>query len=143
MHLPSSVQSEPNAQFCALEAGAAFDGKLFLHGVARIDGQFRGYIFAQDTLIIGQGAHVEAEITASKVIIEGYLSGNIEATASIALRKTGRVIGNTITPILELEPGAIFEGHSQMLKTEKSVSVKEDTSIDFEKGPVVIELLGE
>ena len=39
-----------------------FDGKLTFDGQVRIDGKFQGQIITKDTLVIGDGARVNAEI---------------------------------------------------------------------------------
>ena len=43
-----------------LGRGATFEGKLTFEGTVRIDGRFKGEVFSEDTLVIGEGAIVEA-----------------------------------------------------------------------------------
>ena len=45
-----------------LGRGATFEGKLTFEGTVRIDGRFKGEVFSEDVLVIGDGAHVEATI---------------------------------------------------------------------------------
>ena len=45
-----------------LGKGSEFEGKLTFEGQVRIDGKFSGQIFTKDTLVIGEGARVNAEI---------------------------------------------------------------------------------
>jgi cytoskeletal protein CcmA (bactofilin family) len=59
--------------------GSEFDGKLSFEGQVRIDGKFTGQIHTKDVLVIGEGARVQAEITAGTVIINGIVEGNIRA----------------------------------------------------------------
>ena len=47
-----------------LGKGSEFEGKLTFEGQVRIDGKFTGQIFTKDTLVIGDGAKVAAEISA-------------------------------------------------------------------------------
>jgi cytoskeletal protein CcmA (bactofilin family) len=97
-----------------LGRGSEFDGKLTFEGTVRIDGKFTGEIFTKDSLVIGEGAKVQAEITAGAVSINGEVSGNIRATNSVEMRQPARVKGNVETPSLVIEKGVIFEGGSKM-----------------------------
>ena len=95
-----------------LGRGAAFEGKLTFEGTVRIDGRFKGEVFSDDVLVIGEGAHVEAEIDIGEVIIQGTVVGNIKAKRSIEIHAPGRVKGDLHTPSLQVDKGVIFEGRS-------------------------------
>jgi cytoskeletal protein CcmA (bactofilin family) len=97
-----------------LGRGAAFEGKLTFEGTVRIDGRFRGEVFSDDTLVIGEGALVEAEIDIGEIIIQGTVVGNINAKRSIEIHAPGRVKGDIHTPSLQIDKGVIFEGRSFM-----------------------------
>jgi cytoskeletal protein CcmA (bactofilin family) len=97
-----------------LGRGAAFEGKLTFEGTVRIDGRFRGEVFSDDTLVIGEGALVEAEIDIGEIIIQGTVVGNIKAKRSIEIHAPGRVKGDIHTPSLQIDKGVIFEGRSFM-----------------------------
>src|SRR5262247_4211045 len=97
-----------------LGKGSEFEGKLTFEGQVRIDGKFTGQIFTKDTLVIGEGAKVNAEINAGTVIVNGAVEGNIRATQLIELHTPGRVKGNLETPTLSMEKGVIFEGGCKM-----------------------------
>ncbi len=97
-----------------LGRGATFEGKLTFEGTVRIDGRFKGEVFSDDTLVIGEGAIVEAEIDIGEVIIQGTVVGNIKAKRSIEIHAPGRVKGDLHTPTLQVDKGVIFEGRSFM-----------------------------
>ena len=97
-----------------LGRGATFEGKLTFEGTVRIDGRFRGEVFTDDVLVIGEGAIVEAEIDVGEVIIQGTVVGNIKAKRSIEIHAPGRVKGDVHTPNLQIDKGVIFEGRSFM-----------------------------
>src|SRR5262245_3435532 len=97
-----------------LGRGAAFEGKLTFEGTVRIDGRFRGEVFSDDVLVIGEGALVEAEIDIGEVIIQGTVVGNITAKRSIEIHAPGRVKGDVHTPSRQIDKGVIFEGRSFM-----------------------------
>ena len=97
-----------------LGRGAAFEGKLTFEGTVRIDGRFKGEVFSDDVLVIGEGAQVEAQIDVGEVIIQGTVVGNITAKRSIEIHAPGRVKGDLHTPTLQIDKGVIFEGRSFM-----------------------------
>ena len=97
-----------------LGRGATFEGKLTFDGTVRVDGRFKGEVFSDDVLVIGEGALVEAEIDIGEVIIQGTVVGNIKAKRSIEIHAPGRVKGDLHTPSLVIDKGVIFEGRSFM-----------------------------
>ncbi len=97
-----------------LGKGSEFEGKLTFEGQVRIDGKFSGQIVTKDTLVIGDGAKVMAEIQAGTVIINGQVEGNIRATTLIELRQPARIKGNLETPAVSMEKGVILEGTLKM-----------------------------
>ena len=97
-----------------LGRGTTFEGKLTFEGTVRIDGKLKGSVFSDDVLIIGEGAHVEAEIDIGEIIIQGTLVGNVRAKRGIEVLAPGRVKGDLTTPSLQIEKGVIFEGRSFM-----------------------------
>ena len=103
-----------------LGRGASFEGKLTFEGTVRIDGRFKGEVFSDDTLVIGEGAFVEAEIDVGEVIIQGSVNGNVTARRSIEIHAPGRVKGDLHTPALQIDKGVIFEGRSFMEAAQTS-----------------------
>lgn len=105
-----------------LGRGATFEGKLTFEGTVRIDGRFKGEVFSDDVLVIGEGAQVEATIDVGEVIIQGIVVGNITAKRSIEIHAPGRVKGDLHTPSLQIDKGVMFEGRSFM---EQAVQTKQ------------------
>jgi len=103
-----------------LGRGSQFEGKLAFEGKVRIDGNFSGEISTSDTLHIGEGARVSAEITCGTVIVEGEVVGNIKAATAVEFHRPAKVRGDVTAPSLMIEKGVIFEGHSRMENLEGS-----------------------
>ncbi len=97
-----------------LGRGSEFEGKLTFEGQVRIDGKFSGQITSKDILVIGDGARVNAEISAGTVVVYGVVEGNIRASQLIEIHQPGRVKGNLEAPSLSIERGVIFEGQCKM-----------------------------
>ncbi|RJO66270.1 MAG: polymer-forming cytoskeletal protein [Myxococcales bacterium] len=97
-----------------LGKGSEFEGKLTFEGTVRIDGRFVGEIVSEDTLIVGEGAEVEAEIKVNRVVIYGNVKGNVIAPASVNLHAPARLLGSIATRSLTIAEGVIFEGSCHM-----------------------------
>lgn len=98
-----------------LGPGTRFEGKLDFDGRVRVDGWFRGEIRSDDTLIVGEGAEIYAEIQVATVIVKGgRIEGNIRATRSIEIYAPARVIGNLHAPSLSIGKGVEFQGTCRM-----------------------------
>jgi len=97
-----------------LGRGSTFEGKLTFEGQVRIDGRFVGQVLTRDTLVVGEGGQVQADISAGTVIISGHVEGTIVATQLVQLGATARVKGNVETPMLAVDKGAQFNGALKM-----------------------------
>ncbi len=113
-----SPHGSPPAQMeitALLGRGTRFEGKLHFEGCVRIDGAFTGEIRSNDTLIIGDGAVIRAEVDVANVIVRGgELHGNVRARNAIELYAPGRVIGNLHSPQISIERGVSFQGQCRM-----------------------------
>ncbi len=87
-----------------------FDGKFMVKGSMRIDGRFEGQILLVDQLQVGPKARVKTNITATSVVVEGLVLGNIHASRRVLLLSTARVLGDIKTPELIIQDGVILEG---------------------------------
>lgn len=94
--------------------GSHFEGKMTFEGVVRIDGSFLGEIVSDDTLIIGEGAEVRAELDVATLVVYGIVYGNVRASNCVELHAPAHLVGNMVTPQLVVERGARFDGHCRM-----------------------------
>ena len=80
-----------------------------------IFGRVEGTITVADhTVTIGKGATIEAEVKAHCVVVEGQLTGNVEATEQLEISPDGVVLGNVKTPSLVIRDGATLKGSVDM-----------------------------
>lgn len=105
------MSNQPNA---LLGRGSDFQGKLTFEGEVHIDGRFTGEIFSEGTLVIGEGADVQAEIRVGTVIVRGNVTGNITATDGVELHAPASLRGNITSPALHIDKGVFFDGACQM-----------------------------
>ena len=89
------MSSTPNA---LLGRGAEFEGKLTFEGTVHIEGRFKGEIFSEGTLVVGEGAEVHAEIRVGSVVIQGNVVGNVY------IRKVEREEGRLVNTVIQTYP---------------------------------------
>jgi cytoskeletal protein CcmA (bactofilin family) len=119
--LPAGENSQPNA---FLGRGTRITGKVAFDGTARIEGHVEGEVVATDTLLVGESAVLNAQISGAIVIINGKVTGDITASKKLEILAPGRVYGNVITPSLVIEEGVVFEGHCSMGAAENKADRK-------------------
>ncbi len=105
-----------------LGAGTSYEGKLQFQGAVRIDGKFLGQIDSDGTLIVGQDAKIDGDVTVGSLILSGFLHGQVTAADKVVLHKTAHLQGKLRTPSLIMEEGAVMDGDIQMSGTVDEVS---------------------
>lgn len=113
-----------------LGKNTSFEGKMSFEGMVRLDGRFDGEIFSGDVLIIGETAVVNAKIKVGTLLIDGKVTGNVNAKDKIEIHSTGKLNGNINTPALVIKEGGVFDGTCKMDKgaeeaAEKVTALKE------------------
>jgi cytoskeletal protein CcmA (bactofilin family) len=91
-----------------------FEGKLSFSGTVRIDGRFKGEILTDGTLIVGDGAVIEADVHVSHLVVCGEVRGNLFAAEKIEIHPHGKVFGNIQAPAVVMDEGVVFEGCCRM-----------------------------
>jgi cytoskeletal protein CcmA (bactofilin family) len=113
----SPEQSEITA---FLGKGTEFKGVLSFEGTIRVDGKVEGEVISKDTLIAGEEALLQGEITIGTLIASGRVVGNINASQKVHVIAPASVEGNIKTPKLIIEEGVTFNGKCEMPGEAKS-----------------------
>ncbi len=124
-------QALPATEITALLGrGTQFEGKLHFEGRVRLDGVFKGEIRSDDTLIIGDGAEVHAEIDVAVVIVRGgTVYGNVRAKTSIEIHAPGKLHGNIHSPSVFIDRGVEFHGSCRMDAVEANGTTGATTAV--------------
>lgn len=91
-----------------------FSGVVSFEKPLMVKGKINGEINANGDLYVDEGAVVEAEIKANMVSAKGKINGNIVARSKVELFSTSVVTGDIISPKIEIETGATFNGNCIM-----------------------------
>jgi cytoskeletal protein CcmA (bactofilin family) len=90
----------------------AVEGNLKVDGTVRIDGHLKGNIASEGcTMIVGEKAFIEADISVHTITVSGEVKGNVSASHRIQLCPTARVFGDLHAPEVLLDAGAVLDGH--------------------------------
>jgi cytoskeletal protein CcmA (bactofilin family) len=117
----SPEQSEITA---FLGKGTEFKGVLSFTGTIRVDGKVEGEVVSKDTLIAGDGAFLQGEITVGTLISSGKVVGNVNASQKVHVIAPANIEGNIRTPKLIVEEGVIFNGKCEMAQEAKVTEQK-------------------
>ena len=90
------------------------DGSFTAPGSARIDGEVKGNLSVEETLVLGTTAVVQGDVYAQTVVVGGEVNGNIQGPVRVELTSTAKVIGDIVTGSLMIDEHAIFQGGCNM-----------------------------
>ena len=116
------------------------DGTIEFKGVIRIDGEVAGKVHSDDgTIIVGEKAVINGDITVGSAIIMGEVNGDIGAISRVEVYAPGRVTGDIQAEVISIDPGGFFNGKCVM--TSK-ITPQKKASIYSDKPLAVDELEG-
>ncbi len=93
---------------------AVMDGSFTAPGSARIDGEVKGNVTVEETLVLGTSAVIRGDVSAQTVIVGGEVNGDIQGPVRVELTSTAKVIGDIVTSSLMIDEHAIFQGGCNM-----------------------------
>ena len=100
--------------FIGPEAG--IKGTISFQNTIRLDGRIKGKILGDGgTLIVGESAHIQADINVGSAIIMGKIKGNIYAKERVEIYAPAQVTGNISAPVVSIEKGVRFNGNCDVL----------------------------
>lgn len=110
------MKNEPtSSDFGLIGRGIEVIGDISFADRLQVDGKTQGKLTSDNgTLIVGESARIEAQIDVGVCVVHGFVQGNLIARSKLEIRKSGRVQGDVITPVLLVEEGAVFNGAIRM-----------------------------
>lgn len=110
----SAAPKTSSAQHSILPAGTTLDGDLIGSGDITIEGTVNGNIKCRFLTLTGQPS-ISGSAEAEVVNLCGNFTGELHAT-KVILNKTAKMRGDIYHQVLEVQPGADFEGKVGPLK---------------------------
>lgn len=93
---------------------ACITGEMHFEGNARILGTFEGRLTSKGEVQVGEGASCRASIEANRIIIDGFVEGDVVASDRVQLSTHARLIGDLVAGALVVAEGASFSGQCRV-----------------------------
>jgi cytoskeletal protein CcmA (bactofilin family) len=120
---PGSSSENNNEEWTGfIDQGVTMEGTLQVSGTFRIDGNVKGNIISEQTVILGENAKVEGQIEGNRVVIAGRYDGVIFAKGRVEIQAKGVVTGEVHAPCMVIDPGGIFDGRCHMLASSDATA---------------------
>ncbi len=100
-------------------------GEIVGEGDLELAGRFEGLINVQGTVVIGDRAEVDADISASTIVVGGKVRGNLSASGRVEILPQGVLTGNLKTGSFTAADGASVKGE---IVVERGVKPKVEVS---------------
>lgn len=104
------IPLEGKETFTFLARGFEFKGTLTFEGAVRIDGTVTGEIRSNGTIILGEHAAVEGDVSAGTIVSGGKITGNVMATEKVHFLPTAVLRGDVMAPLVQMDEGVSFHG---------------------------------
>ncbi len=116
--VPDSVrrnQDSSDSPVSVIGESLHFKGELSAGEDLIIEGKVEGTINqGKCCLTLRPNGRIIANVNATKIFVEGNVEGDLHATVSVTVRKSGVVAGNIVSPTIAIEEGATFNGSIEM-----------------------------
>ena len=100
--------------------GTSLKGDVIVDGSLRIDGELEGSLKANNFLIVGKSGILKADVDVKNAIIGGKIIGNVSVEEKLELESSSSCTGDLKAKVLQISPGAVFDGNCTMSKTSKN-----------------------
>jgi cytoskeletal protein CcmA (bactofilin family) len=105
MLIGASAKVHGDVEFCG---GLHIEGHVF--------GGVRAYGDGESTVSVGDSGVIERGVSATHVVVNGIIRGNVEATGKVVLGPTAQVLGNVEYGTIESATGAQITGRLVQVK---------------------------
>ncbi len=93
-----------------LGKGLVFRGELTGEGDIQVQGHMEGKIAVTGTVSIPKGASIQADISATEIIVAGVVRGNLMGSGKVEVLPTAQLEGDTRSKSLVVAQGAVVTG---------------------------------
>lgn len=76
-----------------LGRGANYEGNLSFEGRVRVDGVFRGEIYTDEVLEVGESGSIQGEVDAEDLVVAGRVEGKVRVRGLLTVESTGCIQG--------------------------------------------------
>ncbi|MDR3268292.1 MAG: polymer-forming cytoskeletal protein [Tannerella sp.] len=100
--------------FNVLANGTLVTGTVVTESDFRLDGRIEGDIHCKGKIVVGPKGSVLGNIISENAEVLGLVEGTIRIKEKLVLKSTANIKGDIFIQLLEIEPGAHFNGTCNM-----------------------------
>ncbi|MGA8677180.1 MAG: polymer-forming cytoskeletal protein [Candidatus Acidiferrales bacterium] len=120
---PAPVASAAPTSSSTIGAGLKIRGDISGNSNLVIEGDVQGKVqMTNGRVTVAASGHVNADIEASEISIDGHVQGNLMATENVRLGATSHVQGSILTRRIAIEDGASLRGKVEMIRASDSAN---------------------
>lgn len=119
----SNAVSSASSETTIIASGAKVEGAFNCKSRLHVDGEIAGEVHSKCIVTIGKAGKISGNITASRLIVNGFFEGNADCDG-VEVLDGGRFLGKVITKELVIEAKAQFEGESKIKTDKKTTEVE-------------------
>ncbi|MGA7225780.1 MAG: polymer-forming cytoskeletal protein, partial [Candidatus Acidiferrales bacterium] len=117
------VASAAPTSSSTIGAGLKIRGDISGNSNLVIEGDVQGKVqMTNGRVTVAASGHVNADIEASEISIDGHVQGNLMATENVRLGATSHVQGSILTRRIAIEDGASLRGKVEMIRASDSAN---------------------
>lgn len=105
---------EKETSLTIIGKGLVVRGQFFGEGNLQVGGQLEGRIDLSGTVLILEGAKVQADISATEITVAGVVWGNLAAVGKAEVSATGQLLGDVRCKAMIIREGAVVNGSVNM-----------------------------
>ncbi len=117
--LSRSSDARPG-ELTVIARDTVLSGELSGNTPVRVEGKVVGKLTLGAALEVAPGATVEAEVSATRVVISGTVVGNLSANELVSIESSGHLRGDVTCTALQVVEGAILEGRVTMRQDSRA-----------------------
>lgn len=118
-------QAPGDAAPSVIARGMTVHGDIKGEGDVWLYGHVVGKVSARGSVHVGEGASMQGEISAGRIVVGGHVVGNLSAPGGITLLPSGDLEGDLRTPRLSVAEGARLNGHVAAGRGDQIASIEE------------------
>jgi cytoskeletal protein CcmA (bactofilin family) len=107
---PSPRQAAPVSTAFRVGEKLSIKGEITGEGDLELAGRFEGVVNVQGRVVIGDRAEVDADVTASTIVVGGKVRGNLSAAGRVEILPQGVLTGNLRSGSFAAADGASVKG---------------------------------
>jgi len=115
-------EARPNRIDSLIGPDTAVDGDVNFVGGLRIEGEVKGDVCVSHAgagiLMMGEKGIVEGNVRVTHLVVYGTITGSVYVTDLVELRPSARIVGDVHYGSLEMQMGAVIEGHLVHVEAE-------------------------